>query len=107
MKFLKKYNKRRLVWVFILLVILLLICYAAAFSKDDGVILNSFQNILAKGYEIFLFPILFLFGNYIDQIFFIIGLLLNCLFYAFLIETVVILIKAFMNRVSPSINNTS
>jgi len=78
MKVHEKYNRKRLAWIFILLVILLFFCYAAAFSNDDGVILSSFQNMLAKGYEIFLFPTLYLFGNYVDVIAFVIGLLLNC-----------------------------
>lgn len=94
MKFLKKYNRIRLACFFIIIVILLFFCYGAAFSKDDGVVLNSsFENFLANAYDVFLFPTYFLFGNYMNDILFLIGLLLNCVFYAFLIETLIILSK--------------
>ena len=92
MNFIKRYNIGRMICFSIVLVIFLFFCYAAAFSKDDGVVLESSSEIfLAKTFNVFLFPTCFLFGDYMNDVLFLAGLLVNCFFYAFLIESIIVL----------------
>lgn len=64
--------------------------FLSAFSKDEGTIGdNFFLNFMADSFNVFRFPTHVLFWKYMDGGAFFLGLLINILFYATLIEMLI------------------
>jgi len=86
----------------IIIGIVTLVSFWFAFGKDEGQLGNGYlANFVADSFNVFRFPTHVLFWNLFSSsaILFFIGLILNCLFYGFLIEISWLLMKNQKRRV--------
>ena len=99
MRYLKNFNPLRF---FILLVAnggLTFFSFVAAFGKNEGTLSNNlFLNFMADAFYVFRFPTHVLLWKYMDGGTFFLGLFINTLFYAFLIELIINIFKRRKNN---------
>ena len=94
MIFFQKINKPVVVLFTLLLCVLTFFAWVCAFAKDEGTIGNSpIAHILADLFNILAFPLVYVFGliGIINEWTYLLGLLINCIFYALCLERVIFL----------------
>ena len=92
----KNFSQRVFVISSLVICILLIPCFIAAWAEDEGTLgTNRISISLARLFYIFRFPTHTIFWNIfsINGIFFFSGLVINCLFYGLAIERIVQIFK--------------
>jgi len=90
----RNFNPVRFFIILLLIGILTVLSFFSEFGKNEGTLGNNIiLNFLAGSFYVFRFPMHVLFWKYMHGSFFIVGLLINVLFYAVLIETLVSILK--------------
>jgi hypothetical protein len=92
----KHFNKRTFLNSTIIVGLLLIPCFFAAWGDDEGTLgTNSFWVTLSKLFYILRFPTHTLFWKLFsfNAALFIIGLVINCMFYGLLFERTIFLLK--------------
>jgi hypothetical protein len=90
MKFARKINFKIFGVVFLPLFILSAYSFILMFDRAEGAFLTKFQNTIADMFTILRLPSDLIGLNYWNGAIFI-GLIINCLIYAFLIERIIVL----------------
>jgi cellulose synthase/poly-beta-1,6-N-acetylglucosamine synthase-like glycosyltransferase len=94
MRLLKSFNPLRFFILIIVIGGLTFFSFLTAFGKDEGTLGNNFfLNFMADTFYIFRFPTHVLFWKYMNGGTFFLGLLINILFYAVVMEVVIISLK--------------
>ena len=97
----RRFNKLILIISTIASGSLLIFSFLAAFAEDEGTLSHdSFLILFAKLFHVFRFPTNIIFDivlNSYSETYFIIGLIINCFFYGFIIERIIAFIKAKKN----------
>lgn len=97
MKYLKNFNIPRFKKLNIIIGALTLLSLLAAWQKDEGTLGKGFfPNFLADSFNIFRFPTHVLFWSFLSNgssalfsLLYLVALLINVLFYSFLIESII------------------
>ena|SRR6185436_2174683 len=93
MKLFKNFNPLRFIILFVAFLGLTLSSFLTAFGKDEGTLGDSvFLNFMADSFNVFRFPTHVLFWRYMDGGVFFLGLFINILFYAVIIEIIISII---------------
>ena len=96
MKILKKINWPRFILLLVFICGFTFFSLLAAWGRDEGTLGNSwFLNFMADLFSVFRFPTHVLFWNYMNGNIFLAGLFINSIFYAFVIEGLISIIKRF------------
>lgn len=109
-----RFNRRTFwIWSFVF-IILLIPSFVAAWAEDDGALgtlgTSIIWTIFAKMFNVFRFPTHILFWSIIEKfgIFYSFGLILNCLFYGFVTERLIFIVrKLWQNCIARDKNEES
>jgi len=98
MRLMKSFSPLRFIILIIIIGGLTFFSFLTAFGKDEGTLGNNFfLNSIADTFYIFRFPTHVLFWKYMTGSSFFLGLFINILFYAVVIETTIIILKKRKN----------
>ena len=96
MRLLKSFNPLRFFILSFIIGGLTILSFLMEFGRDEGTLgRNIFLNFMADAFYVFRFPTHVLFWEYMDGSIFFLGLFVNILFYAALVE---IIISIFLSR---------
>jgi hypothetical protein len=91
----KNFDRRNFLISITLILILLIICFLSAYVEDEGNLLKgSAWALFSRLFNVLKFPTHTLFEVLFGHNLILIGFLINCLFYGFLIERLIFFSKA-------------
>lgn len=101
-KLFKKINFKILIPAIVVLIILTFLSFLCAWAEDEGTLGESLIGLIgAKGFHVFRFPTHTILWGIVQDSFllYVLGLLINPVFYAFLIERIIYFIKIKRMRI--------
>ncbi len=98
LKTIVQYSWQRILLRTVFITILAFISFWLAWAVEEGSSKNDLLLLIAKSVYIFIFPTHIIFDKYMDLTMFIVGILLNAIFYSLIIETFVVIFRQYKSR---------